>query len=154
MDDFSQQSATGEHSSCSEFSFSLPLNETKIESINSVLNFLGMDTISAASIEHLLESNNLVEFVVINKNRKTYLTPENYTVCIDDVDTLGQFIEIERLAMPGDDINLILRQIDEIYGASQESKHITVGYVELYLRKYNFDLYKSGKYILPEDISI
>lgn len=142
----------GDHSSCTEFSFDLPFSLDRRDSINEVLALLGLEQIQEISFDSLLETNKLNVFVTINKNRLTYKTTDGFTLCVDNVQDLGSFVEIEQLATSQDQVDDILKQIDQKFGIPLGSEHLPIGYVELYLRKNNFGMYKAGKYKLDIDL--
>lgn len=150
-DDFISKSLSGSHSYCSEHPFNLPLIDGDKDRLNQVLDLLGLNKVNVCSLEELLNSNNLIESININKVRKSYFSEEyGYEICIDNVDGLGNFLEIEYQAKENEDITSILKNMDEFL-VSLNLSYLTAGYAELYWRKNNYDLYKSGKYLLQED---
>jgi adenylate cyclase class IV len=139
------------HEFAVERSFELPLREDKVGPLNQLLSLLGMRQLSPGqlSLQSLLKLNDLHEFVRIEKTR-TVFVKEPFTFSLDDVRNLGQFIEIE---CHTDEEAKVHELISIIKGLAEKLKlkPINVGYVELYLRKYNYELYKQGLYILDAD---
>lgn len=80
----------------------------------------------------LLKSLGYSEFIRIRKRRKIFRR-DDVTVCLDDVESLGSFLEVEVL---GDDVERAERKIEEVLkelGLS-ERERITESYLELLLK--------------------
>src|SRR5690606_13016068 len=78
----------------------------------------------------------LQEFVTINKTRKTY-NVEGAVICLDDVEGLGKYIEIE--ALNPKSITYLTEYCKKI-----NLTNLEIGYVELFLRANHFNIYKQG----------
>ena len=63
---------------------------------------------------------------------------------------MGKFLEIEAEGQEGENFERIKQRIREKVN-NLDLKLITTGYNELYWRKYNYDLYRQGRYFLEED---
>jgi len=139
------------HEFAIEKSFELPLRENKVGSFNQLLSLLGMKQLSPgqSSLESFLKLNDLHEFVRIEKTRTVFIKGP-FTFCLDEVRNLGQFVEIECRANEEAKVPELVSSIKEL-AKKLKLKPINVGYVELYLRKYNYELYKQGLYILDTD---
>ena len=124
------------HLFCNETSFKLPLSE---DAKNSFDVFLSQLIQSVKNDDDIFRKYQLEEFVVINKSREIY-QGNDIEVSFDIVENLGEFIEIEAKTEKG--INSIKNYIQ-----SKNIQRITTGYVELYLKKYNYNLYQKGKYL-------
>lgn len=134
------------HLESDETRFDLPLTSSSIFALK---DFLGKfvdfeyDAINQGDTESILQSLGLHKFVTISKRREIYSKP-GVEFCIDSVENLGEFIEIES-------INQDLSKKYQEWISREGIKVIPVGYVELYLRKYDFSTYMTGRYLLDED---
>lgn len=129
------------HTSCDEYSYNYPLEKNAHMTVIGFLNQF-IDKANSEKI-NVFEAFKLIDFVTIDKERKIY---ENdiVEVSLDSVKSLGEFIEIE---IKKDETVDYLLNLAKTYNLN----HISVGYVELFLKKHDFDLYMQGRYILPED---
>ena len=148
--DFKYNFEDDKHEYCQENRFELPLRMEKSDSFNKLLKTLGLSPLGDdISLTTFLELNNLIEFVIIDKTR-TEISKEGLNFYLDNVKGLGEFIEIEGIPKKPSDIKGIIANIEGI-AKKLNLKKLTTGYVELYLRKYNYNIYKQGKYLLEED---
>lgn len=143
---FNPNNEDSSHLDCEETRFELPLSQSGVSALKSFLDqfvTFDPDTIDQENIQTILQSLGLYKFVTISKRRKIYSKP-GVEFCIDSVENLGEFIEIESI-----DQDLSKKYQD--WANSEGIKIIPVGYVELYLRKHDFPTYITGRYILDED---
>jgi adenylate cyclase class IV len=150
IDDFLNEEVSEnnkEHTHCEEYSYSLPLENLDI---NKVCDVLYLEKIDQPDLDSFLKKNNLSESYRLDKVRKTY-KHEKFEIMIDDFGDFGKFVEIEALANSEDDLESLKKEMDKFISDLNVKKN-GVGYCELYLRKYNFDLYKKGKYKLQQDM--
>lgn len=124
------------HLFCNENSFNLPLSKDANKSLDI---FLSQLIVPSKNDVDILDKYNLVEFVVINKNRRIY-SGSDIELSHDIINNIGEFIEIEAKTDKG--INYINNLMSK-----ENIQRIKTGYVELYLKKYNYELYKKGKYL-------
>ena len=125
------------HLFCTENNFELPLTEEQYMSLDSFLSKLLIPT--KETYNNIFDKFGLDEFVIINKKRKTY-QGKDFNVYLDQVNNLGEFIEIEAINENG------IIYINEFL-QKNSIQRITTGYVELYLKKYDYNLYQKGKYL-------
>ncbi len=78
----------------------------------------------------------------IKKHRKKYAN-NNYELVIDNVEGLGDFFEIE---LKNGSKKELLNFVKD-----NNIERLPLGYVELYLRKHDFDTYKTGRFLMNED---
>lgn len=148
LEDFENLEAESEHVHCEEHSFPLPISVESLKGINQNLRILGLREIFSPSLVQLKEFNNFIDSMAIDKIREIY-KDEEFEYSIDDVKGLGKFIEIEA--------HVEKEKLEEIKKRMKEKmkglklRLITTGYNELHWRKYNFDIYKQGRYFLEED---
>lgn len=95
---------------------------------------------SASTWQEVLRENHLAELARIEKHRSVY-TDGLFMVCVDEVDDLGQFIEVEINLPEGTDTREAQEQVDgflaEIGGTAIRS-----GYFEMYLYCYRHEAYQ------------
>lgn len=135
------------HLYCKETNYEL--DNSNIKEINDVLNSLGVDA-NLKTIDDLFA--NLVVLAPIKKKRYSKTLEENVVMVLDEVDDLGNFLEIEydldKDTVDDSDYykNLLIDILKKhnIYNDSFREVHI--GYVELYLKKHNIEAYKLGLY--------
>lgn len=140
---------TDQHNYCLEHKFEVPIFAEKLFKLNKTIEALNLNKVDTASFQDFLETNNLKEFVVIDKEINQY-EKENITYRIDEVKELGKFIEIEIETSEEKQIKELNKKIKSI-GTELNLKNVGTGYVELYLRKYNKELYLKGRYLADED---
>lgn len=144
------------HLFCKETSFTIETLPSHIEEINSIFEVLGIPNSPIfTNFNQFVCINNLQIIAPINKKRSNYRFDKNCTVSIDEVDDLGLFLEAEIII---DSDNISLAKADEIKSdlvdrlfncgvLTDYATTINVGYVELYLFKYNKKAYYLGKFI-------
>ncbi|NWJ53058.1 MAG: CYTH domain-containing protein [Bacteroidetes bacterium] len=134
------------HLDCEETRFELPFTLSGISALRVFLEQLGISDkgiINQDDSLSVLKSFGLYTFVTISKKRTVYTKP-GVEFCIDFVEDLGRFIEIES-------VNQELSNSYQKWANNEGIKPIPVGYVELYLRQHDFPTYLTGRYILDED---
>ncbi len=137
------------HLYCKETRFSFnPFPSSKIEE---VFHNLKLD-ISFTNYEEF--KKNLIVLAPIIKNRKTYKIGENITMVLDEIDNLGYFLEIEydvdQNSITDEEgkkyKEILIDILKENQLLREEDVKVTIGYVELYLKKYNIEAYHLGLY--------
>jgi hypothetical protein len=88
----------------------------------------------------------LEEFVHIEKQRSTYVG-DGIEVCLDEVSGLGSFIEVEAVGSTG--VAAATR-----FCSQKALTNLPLGYVELWLRKHDFQTYRCGRYLLAQDRTV
>jgi predicted adenylyl cyclase CyaB len=146
LEDFQNLKMKSNHEHCDEYSFPLPLTNESIESINQVCKILSLQGIEAAALEELKNINNFTDSMIIDKVRKKYSDGE-FEYSFDDIKELGLFLEIEAHASDKKNLEKIKEEMKKKI-QNLKLKLVTTGYNELYWRKYNFELYKQGRYFL------
>lgn len=129
------------HTKTENFKFHIPLSTSDFKEISLFLKHHIAEINSRG--KSVFEAFGLIELVKIEKFRKEY-SFNNLIISIDDVLGLGEFIEIEGSTTTD------FARIKKI-ASSLNLSNLEVGYVELMLRKLNFDTYKAGRYILNLD---
>lgn len=134
---------------CEEHSFTLPLLEKDLLTINQLLISLNLKPMTIASLENLKSINQFHEQCVVDKIRTSYAF-NNFTICIDEVKDLGTFLEIELMADTAENIAHIKQEMLALI-QGLELKSIKTGYINLLLRKKDFAHYLMGRFIMDED---
>lgn len=133
-----------EHVACEETRFFLPIQAGELSQLRAFLSQFGVvKEGSFLSLEEFFEAVDLKPWVRIVKHRKIYRRP-GAEFCVDDVEGLGTFVEIE--SADAATANYYTK-----WANSQGLVNLPVGYVELFLRKHDWETYKRGRYQLPED---
>lgn len=135
------------HLYCKETNFDL--NDSNIDSINSILNSLGIDE----KFESIIDLKSKFGVLApIKKKRTTYNLEDSIVMSIDEVEDLGYFLEIE-YDLDKDEVddadyykNLLIEFLKKYHIYDKLSREVHIGYVELYLKKYNIEAYKLGIY--------
>jgi predicted adenylyl cyclase CyaB len=148
--DFKYNFEDDKHEYCQENRFELPIRMDKSDIFNNLLKTLGLKPLGDdVSLTTFLELNNLIDFVIIDKTR-TEISKDELNFYLDNVKEVGEFIEIEGIPKQSSDIEDMIANIKGI-AKKLNLKKLTTGYVELYLRKYDYNIYAQGKYLLEED---
>lgn len=137
------------HLYCKETNFSY--DDENASEIKDLLKKLGID-ISFTSLDELFKKLKIL--APIKKKRYTYKLEEKVVMVIDEVENLGTFLEIE-YDYDGDEITKEQGEYYKNYLKDVLKKHnllnddmleVRIGYVELYLKKYNKEAYNLGIY--------
>ncbi len=137
------------HLYCKETNFSYA--DENVAEIKDLLKKLGIDT-SFTSLDELFK--NLKTLAPIKKKRYIYNLEEKVVMVIDEVENLGTFLEIE-YDYEKDEITKEQGEYYKNYLKDVLKKHsllnddmieVKIGYVELYLKKYNKEAYNLGIY--------
>ena len=137
------------HEHCEEHSFLLPLTLDSLDSVNKIFKVLNLNTVTNPSIDEIMNRNEFIVSITNDKTREIY-RDEKFEFCIDDIENLGKFIEIEIHAAKEDNLEEIKTLMRErVRGL--KLKLITTGYNELYWKRHDPEIYKQGKYHLEED---
>lgn len=150
MQDFLSGSRFGSHTECNEFSFSYPLEESQFYNFMVVIKILSLAEGVEKTFESFLESNGIKPSIVVEKIREEYKR-ENITVCIDQVKDLGTFLELEMLVSNESEIEQAREALDHFIPSNFCLERLTTGYIALFWRKKDFEIYKAGKYHTAED---
>ncbi len=137
------------HLYCKETRFSFkPFPSAEITEVFSSLNL----PISCDNYEKF--TKNLIVLAPIIKKRKTYKIDDNITMVLDEIDNLGYFLEIE-YDLEQDSISeeegkmykeILTKVLTDNLLLEETDERISIGYVELYLKKYNIEAYRLGLY--------
>lgn len=126
------------HSRCSDTGYPYPLSERDELEIR---EFIGEFIDLGPGVD--IFGSCLVPFVRIEKLRNNYVRP-GLTLSVDEVAGLGLFVELE-----ADSVEHVSAMY-EVFRA-HSLNNLPVGYVEIYLRAYEYPLYLRGRYVLPVD---
>jgi adenylate cyclase class IV len=138
------------HEDCDEHTFSLPLSPEDGERLGAVCRTLGLRVPKAISMEGFLKANGMHEFVVIDKVREKFRDDE-FTYSFDSVKGFGIFLEIESMAESGTDLASLKERMKERV-RPLDPKFIPTGYIELFVREIDHDLYRQGRFLFDEDV--
>jgi adenylate cyclase class IV len=154
--DFKVDIADNQHLYADERCFSID----DISSNNSALcNLLQKLNIVKCSkfdnLTDLLDKNDFIVIAKIDKNRTNYVVDNNIYISIDDVNDLGLFLEAEIRfdytfnSTTSEKVKkFIISKLKDKCIINEFDTYMPVGYVELYLMKYNKYVYELGKFKL------
>ena len=149
LEDIRSKTKLGKHKVCSEYTYQYPLIEDELVSVNSALNILGMNESPSPDIEAFREANELDQTLEINKTR-TEFRSGRLKLCVDQVDQLGQFVEIEATTMVEDEIAGLVQEVEAL-GKSLNLDPVDTGYNALFWRKMDYSVYKRSPYMMKTD---
>lgn len=139
---------------CEEYTFPFPFDPSTQTSFAKLTQSLDLKQSANLNFQDFLRENNFDFEVPIQKTRQTYqLTPE-ILLCMDRVENLSTFIEIETLVHTPEEVAPALTKLKNILPAQLTSSPLTTGYVSLMWRKLNFEVYMHGKYLATEDLKV
>jgi len=143
------------HLFCQETDFDLDKLSNNKDKINNILTRIGLKTLdNLTSFKQIIDSNGLIVLSPIIKHRTSYKYDDNITISVDKVDNLGIYMESEIMIDKNDLSSNEADKIKEELVSSLKKasiltgkeKSVNIGYVELYLLKYNIEVYNLGKY--------
>ncbi len=143
------------HLFCNETDFELDELASNSKNINDILSSIDLKAVNNLNcFEQICNINNLKVIAPIKKNRTSYKYSDNSTISIDKVDDLGFFMENEIMidceSLSDSEAIRIKNQFISDLEKSQillgNEKQVNIGYVELYLLKYNLEAYNLGLY--------
>jgi adenylate cyclase class IV len=138
------------HLYCEEKTFDFNYFNSNNEEISNILERIGLKKVFFGSFNEFTKKLNLNMLAHIDRNR-SYYKFENMEIVYDEVKDLGNFIEIE---INVEDINhthidnkdKFESKLKKIGLVTEDVKYIKIGYVELYLKKNNPEIYRLGLY--------
>lgn len=155
--DFKLDMGDDSHLYCMETSFRCEEVVEKMQDLKLIFDTLNVafgDNVQYKDTEDLLKRNNLTMLARIEKKRRVYEL-ENINITMDQVEGLGCFVEAEIILSDQDDItkgqaielkDRLIKMLHDKKIIDSGSKEVKVGYVELYLMKYNLAAYELGKF--------
>jgi len=135
------------HEHASERVFPLDADASLMWGMNSLLARFLPRWQEAQTIEQGIALNGLTKFVQIQNHRTRYRY-QDVTLCIDRVEGLGDFFEIEILCTKEIDIALSIDKLQAFVAflAFSHLNLVKIGYVELWLKLHCPQVYLLGKY--------
>src|SRR5690242_9589020 len=88
------EQAAPAHIQCDEYSFPLLPDMQQADEMNALFSRFIPRWCSAQTVEEALRRNHLIALAHI-KNKRTLYVDKDLTVCVDHVESLGNFVEIE-----------------------------------------------------------
>lgn len=140
---FNKQAAP-EHLYCMERAFSLSSGPRQVAEMDKLFAGFLPRWRAAGTVNKALHENGLIELARIENRRVEYIY-ENLIVCLDHVEGLGDFLEIETQCEEESETSQAVAQV-QAFAAGVEARQVHVGYVELWLQKHHPDAYRRGKY--------
>jgi len=140
---FNEQAAPA-HIQSTERVFSLMPEPPQAEEMNALFSRFLPQWRSADTVKEALHQNGLIELAHI-ENRRVQYKYDDLVICVDQVEGLGDFVEIETQCEEGSDTRQAVAQV-QCLAAGFAARQVRVGYVELWLQKHHPRAYQRGKY--------
>jgi adenylate cyclase class IV len=140
---FNEQAAPA-HIQSTERVFSLVPEPRQAEEMNALFSRFLPQWRPADTVKEALQQNGLIELAVI-ENRRVQYRYDDLVVCVDRVEGLGDFVEIETQCEEGSDTQQAIAKMHR-FAAGFAARQVHVGYVELWLQKHHPRAYQRGKY--------
>ncbi len=140
---FNEQAAPA-HIQSIERSFSLRPSPSQAQEMHALFSRFLPHWHAAAPVEEALCRNGMMELARIEKQRTQY-SYRGLVICMDKVEGLGEFLEIEIQCEDDSNTQQAVARIQNL-AADFAAQPVRVGYVELWLRKHHPHVYRLGKY--------
>lgn len=140
---FNEQAAPA-HLFCTERAFSLAAGPGQVVEMNKLFAGFLPRWQAADTVGEALHRNGLIELARIENQRAEYRN-ENLVLCVDNVEGLGDFLEIETQCEEESGTRQAIEQV-QAFAAGLEARQVHIGYVELWLQKHRPRAYRQGKY--------
>jgi adenylate cyclase class IV len=140
---FNEQAAPA-HIQSTERSFSLRPSPSQAQEMHALFSRFLPHWRAAASVEEALYRNGMTELARI-ENQRTQYSYGGLIICMDQVEGLGEFLEIEIQCEDGSNTQPAVARIQNL-AAGFAAQPVRVGYVELWLREHHPRVYRLGKY--------
>ncbi len=140
------------HTHCTEQVFSLSSDPLQVKAMNTLCTQFLPAWREAATIEEALHVNGLKAVVQIKNRRSRYLH-EQLMLCLDHVEELGDFFEIETTCQRESEIRKAQRSLQNFVAhlTIPALRQVKTGYVELWLRSHLPYAYQMGIYQTEDD---
>ena len=132
------------HIHCTERVFSLVPEPQQAEEMNNLFFGFLPDWRRAGTVNTALQQNGLIELARIENHRIEY-TCKDLVVRVDQVEGLGNFLEIETQCEEESEIDQAISRV-QAFASGVVARQVRIGYVELWLQKYHRHAYHQGKY--------
>ena len=135
------------HTHCTEQVFSLSSDPLQVKAMNTLCAQFLPGWRQAATIEEALHMNKLKAVVQLKNQRSRYLH-EQLTLCLDHVEELGDFFEVETTCQRASEIRKAQRSLQDFVAhlTIPALRQVKIGYVELWLRSHLPHAYQMGIY--------
>ena len=130
---------------CEEHSFRLPLETNDKERLTPLCNFLQLKVPDNLNLQEFSTCNGIREMAIVYKTRKVY-QHKIFTIVIDTIENVGDFLEIECMAHDSHNAREITQQMEALL-EGLPLKRTTITYDAAWWRKHHFGIYQQGRYI-------
>lgn len=134
------------HVACIERDFPLFAEAPLTEAVHSLFYRFLPQWHPSSTWEQAYTDNALQELVSIHNTRALY-TLDSLTICLDQIEGLGTFVEVEQMCEEGIETQHVQNQIRQ-FVTDLGGEPLTAGYVELALRRLRPNIYQQGQYHL------
>ena len=138
------------HAQSHEYAFPMVPDITEAQQINALFRRFLPRWQTVSDVEQAISMNDLLELARIENTREQYVDDE-MSISFDHIADLGDFLELE---IQGDDNIDTQQALTRLYAIASRLQlpPMRIGYVELWLRRYNMHAYQLGKYRQEEQM--
>ncbi len=143
------------HTHCTEQFFSLSPDPLQVKAMNTLCAQFLPGWREAATVEEALHANELKAVVQLKNQRSRYLH-EQLTLCLDHVEELGDFFEVETTCQRESEIRKAQVSLQDFVAhlTIPALRQVKIGYVELWLRSHLPSVYHMGIYQAEDDAGL
>ena len=134
------------HNQCTERVFPLVPELHQVREMNALFSRYLPHWRPVDTVAEVMHKNSLVELAQI-ENRRVQYTYDNLVICVDQVEGLGDFLEVEMMCEEGSD-TIEAEASMHCFASRFSARQVRVGYVELWLQKHHPQAYQIGRYHL------
>lgn len=136
-----------DHMSSIERAFPLESGPQQVQEMNALCARFIPTWHEVCTVEDAIHANDLVELARIRKQRIQY-TYKDLILCIDHVEGLGDFFELETHGQEGAGTDQAVARLQNFVHRLEllDLEPVRIGYVEMWLRQHHPHLYHQGKY--------
>jgi adenylate cyclase class IV len=136
-----------DHMRSTERAFPLESGPQLVQEMNALCARFIPNWQAVSTVEEAIRANGLVELARIKKQRTQY-TYKDLILCIDRVEELGDFFELETHGQEGVETGQAIARLQDFVSklALPDLQPVRIGYVEMWLRRHLPQLYHQGKY--------
>lgn len=141
---FDEPESDKQHIVCTERDFPLAPGQPLLEAVHILCRHFLPQWKSSLTWEEACERNEMQELVFIHNTRRVYQLGD-LTLCLDEIEGLGTFVEVEQMCEDGGSTQQIRRSIQQ-FVADIGGTPLSAGYVEMALQRNRPEIYHRGQY--------
>jgi adenylate cyclase class IV len=143
---FDEPESDKQHVACTERNFPLSPGHPLPEAVHVLCRHFLPQWKCSPAWEEVCTRNELQKLVSIHNTRRVYQLGE-LTICLDQIEELGTFVEVEQMCEDGANTRQVRSAIQQ-FVADIGGKPLSAGYVEMALQRSRPEIYQRGQYHL------